>query len=344
MPISSAEISRVRAFNRDYTRRIGVLSEGLLDSPYSLTEARVMYEITHRRGVTAAELADELELDRGYLSRMLKGFEAKKLLARTTSAEDGRRQHLRLTPAGKRVFAPLERRSQQQVRAMLTALDEQRRRAVLQAMEVIQSAFVGSVVLGAPSGSTAEPSKRARLGEVPAPTTASGLNGPRAAEVSLRPHRPGDMGWVVQRHGELYCQEYGWDEEFEALVGEVTVDFIRNFDASRERCWIAEREGRRLGCILLVAKDATTAKLRLLLVEPDARGLGIGRTLVTECVRFARTAGYQKIVLWTQENLTAARRLYNEAGFRKTAEEPHHSFAHDLIAETWELELHSRPA
>lgn len=375
MPIDAAEIARVRAFNRDYTRRIGVLSEGLLDSPYSLTEVRVMYEVAHRRDVTAGELADELELDRGYLSRMLKGFEAKKLLARTASAADGRRQHLRLTPAGKRVFAPLERRSQQQVRAMLSALDDQRRRAVLQAMEVIQSAFAGSMTLGTPCGSTADPSKRARPSEVPVPSAASGRNapsaldeppappgkpsdltqtagpngsrrhnGPHAAEVSLRPHRPGDMGWVIQRHGELYCKEYGWDEEFEALVAEVAVGFIHNFDASRERCWIAEREGRRLGCIFLVAKDTTTAKLRLLLVEPDARGLGIGRTLVTECVRFARTAGYQKIVLWTQENLTAARRLYSEAGFRKTAEEPHHSFAHDLIAETWELELRAGPA
>jgi DNA-binding MarR family transcriptional regulator/GNAT superfamily N-acetyltransferase len=321
MPISAAEIARVRAFNRDYTRRIGVLSEGLLDSPYSLTEVRVMYEIAHRRDVTAGELADELELDRGYLSRMLKGFEAKKLLARTASAEDGRRQHLRLTPAGKRVFAPLERRSRQQVRAMLTALDDGRRRAVLGAMEVIQSAFASSVELGMPSGSTAP-----------------------AAEVSFRPHRPGDMGWVVQRHGELYYQEYGWDEEFEALVAEVTVDFIRNFDASRERCWIAESQGRRLGCIFLVAKDTTTAKLRLLLVEPEARGSGIGRTLVAECVHFARTAGYRKIVLWTQESLTTARRLYSEAGFRKTMEEAHNSFGHDLVAETWELELRAGPA
>jgi DNA-binding MarR family transcriptional regulator/ribosomal protein S18 acetylase RimI-like enzyme len=343
MPISSAEIARVRAFNRDYTRRIGVLSEGLLDSPYSLTEVRVMYEIAQRRDVTAGELADELELDRGYLSRMLKGFEAKKLLARTTSVADGRRQHLRLTPAGKQVFAPLERRSRQQVRAMLTALDDHRRRAVLEAMEVIQSAFGDSGEAGAPGspsapGGPADPSKT--LGSLALRTH----DRTAGAQVSLRPHRPGDMGWVIQRHGELYCQEYGWNEDFEALVAGVAVDFIRNFDSSRERCWIAEREGRRLGCIFLVAKDTTTAKLRLLLVEPDARGLGIGRTLVTECVRFARTAGYQKIVLWTQENLTAARRLYSEAGFRKTAEEAHHSFAHDLVAETWELELRAGPA
>ncbi|MDB6090013.1 MAG: MarR family transcriptional regulator [Gammaproteobacteria bacterium] len=347
MPISAAQIARVRAFNRDYTRRIGVLSEGLLHSPYSLTEVRVMYEISHRSGVTAAELADELELDRGYLSRMLKGFEGKKLLARAPSTQDGRRQHLRLTPAGKRVFASLERRSQEQVGAMLTALDEQHRRAVLGAMEVIQSAFAGSVELGLPSGSdsTAESSERAGVSDATAPIAESrSPNRPASAEVSFRPHRPGDMGWVIHRHGELYWQEYGWTDEFEALVAGITVEFIRNFDPTRERCWIAERGGRRLGCIFLVAKDTTTAKLRLLLVEPEARGLGIGRTLVTECVRFARAAGYEKIVLWTHEALTAARSLYSEAGFKRTAQEPHHSFGHDLVAETWELELRARAA
>jgi DNA-binding MarR family transcriptional regulator/GNAT superfamily N-acetyltransferase len=346
MPIPAAQIARVRAFNRDYTRRIGVLSEGLLDSPYSLTEVRVMYEIAHRRGVTAGELADELDLDRGYLSRLLKGFEAKKLLAREASAVDGRRQHLRLTPAGKRVFAPLERRSRDQVRAMLVALDEEHRGAVLEAMEVIQTAFTGSGAANSPSR-LSEPSSHSRQ---PKLTGGSRLAGERgsgkhlSAEISFRPHRPGDMGWVVQRHGELYWQEYGWNEEFEALVAGVTVDFISKLDASRERCWIAEREGCRLGCIFVVAKDATTAKLRLLLVEPEARGLGVGRALVAECVRFARAAGYQKIVLWTQENLAAARRLYGGAGFKRTAQEPHHSFGHDLVSETWELDLRAAPA
>jgi DNA-binding MarR family transcriptional regulator/GNAT superfamily N-acetyltransferase len=325
MSISPEQIASVRAFNRDYTRRIGVLSEGLLDSPYSLTEVRVMYEITHRSGVTAAELADDLDLDRGYLSRLLKRFETKKLLARTASAEDGRRQHLRLTPAGLRVFEPLERRSQGQVEDMLTALDEERRRAVLKAMEVIQSA------LGGPSS---QPTA------VPEPAEANASGSPVAAPpVTLRAHTVGDMGWVVQRHGELYHREYGWTAEFEALVAEITVEFLRKLDPARERCWIAERDGRRLGCIFLVAKDATTAKLRLLLVEPDARGLGLGRTLVNECVNFARATGYQKIVLWTQESLSAARHLYQEAGFQRTAREPHHSFGHDLVAETWELEL-----
>jgi DNA-binding MarR family transcriptional regulator/GNAT superfamily N-acetyltransferase len=305
--VSADQIARVRAFNRDYTRRIGVLSDGMLDSPYSLTEVRVMYEIAHRRDVTAGELAADLDLDRGYLSRLLKGFETKKLLVRTPSERDGRRQHLRLTPAGTRAFTPLEERSQAQVRDMLSALDEVRRRAVLTAMDTIQ-------------GALAEQSEPHR-------------------ELTLRGHRPGDMGWVVQRHGEIYHQEYGWNEEFEALVAEIAAEFVRKLDTARERCWIAEYDGRRVGCIFLVAKDATTAKLRLLLVEPDARGLGVGRTLVAECVRFAREAGYHKMVLWTQDNLTAARRIYSNEGFVKTGEEPHHSFGHDLVAETWELEL-----
>lgn len=349
MTISAEQIARVRAFNRDYTRRIGVLSEGLLDSPYSLTEVRVMYEIAHRRDITAAELADDLDLDRGYLSRLLKGFEAKKLLARTASPEDGRRQHLRLTPAGKRVFAPLERRSQEQVKGMLSALDEGRRRAVLQAMEVIQSALdgnrqVGSTETDVPSGRSAagNSAEDASRGAARAGDRGVGLSPARdATPLTLRTHRPGDMGWVVQRHGELYHQEYGWNEEFEALIAEIVAEFVRKLDPARERCWIAERAGCRLGCIFLVAKDATTAKLRLLLVEPQARGLGVGRMLVGECVRFARAAGYRKVLLWTQENLAAARHLYKKAGFERIAQEPHHSFGHDLVGETWALELRS---
>lgn len=344
MSISAEQIARVRAFNRDYTRRIGVLANGLLDSPYSLTEVRVMYEIAHRNGITAAELADELDLDRGYLSRMLKGFETKRLLARQASEEDGRRRHLRLTPAGRRVFEPLERRSQEQVRAMLADLDDDSRGAVLKAMEVIRSALGGTAAreyadrqrLGARQEVAARVDDAGRKAEVRAVSKDAGRQG---APVTLRAHRPGDMGWVVQRHGEVYFREYGWTEEFEALAAEITVEFVRKLDPSRERCWIAEHEGQRVGCIFLVAKDATTAKLRLLLVEPEARGLGVGRTLVSECVKFAREAGYQKIVLWTQENLSAARHLYTQAGFQVTAREPHRSFGHDLVAETWELEL-----
>jgi len=377
MSISAEQIARVRAFNRDYTRRIGVLADGLLDSPYSLTEVRVMYEIAHRNGITAAELADELDLDRGYLSRLLKGFETQRLLARQASQEDGRRQHLRLTPAGRRVFEPLERRSQEQVEAMLADLDEGRRGAVLKAMEVIQSALGGTsgqdhavreplaarhgVVSGRADdiarkgtgrrdeGDASRHRRDVAGGHESDAREQSGVGREEShaqahdrAPVTFRTHRPGDMGWVVHRHGEVYFREYGWTEEFEALVAEITVEFIRKLDPARERCWIAEYDGQRVGCIFLVAKDATTAKLRLLLVEPDARGLGVGRTLVTECVKFAREAGYRKIVLWTQENLNAARHLYSQAGFQVTGREPHLSFGHDLFAETWELELRAK--
>lgn len=306
MSVSNAQITQVRAFNRDYTRRIGVLSRGLLASPYSLTEVRVMYEIAHRPGITAAELGAELGLDRGYLSRILARFHTQRLLARTTVAQDARRRQLRLTPLGRRVFAPLERRSQQQARAMLSELDRSRRRAVVEAMSTIRTAF--------------------------APAS-------RVAQVTLRAHRPGDMGWVVERHGALYFEEYGWNEEFEALVAAITAEFIRKLDPARERCWIAEVDGRRAGCIFLVAGEAGAAKLRLLLVEPWARGLGLGSRLVAECVRFARAARYERVVLWTQDNLTAARHLYERAGFTRTSTEPHHSFGKDLVAETWELDL-----
>src|SRR5881275_553314 len=306
MTVSNAQISEVRAFNRDYTRRIGVLSRGLLESPYSLTEVRVMYEIAHRPGITAAELGAELGLDRGYLSRILRRFHTQRLLARTTPAQDARRRQLRLTPLGRRVFAPLERRSQQQVRSMLSPLDHSRRSAVLEAMSTLRTVF-------APAD--------------------------RRAKVTLRTHRPGDIGWVVERHGALYFEEYGWNEEFEALVASISAEFIRKLDPARERCWIAEVDGRRAGCIFLVAGEAGAAKLRLLLVEPWARGLGLGRRLVTECVRFARAAGYKRVALWTQQNLTAARHLYEQAGFKRAAREPHRSFGKDLVAETWELEL-----
>jgi GNAT superfamily N-acetyltransferase len=218
---------------------------------------------------------------------------------------------------------------------MLSALDEERRRAVLKAMDVIQGVLGG--------GTPPEASKRVRadVGEgVGSEAGVGRVSKPSAStKLILRTHRPGDMGWVVQRHGEIYHQEYGWNEEFEALVAGIVAEFVNKLDLARERCWIAERDGQRIGCIFLVAKDRVTAKLRLLLVDPAARGLGVGRRLVTECVRFARQAGYQKIVLWTQRNLSAARHLYREAGFELAAEEPHHSFGHDLVGETWELEL-----
>lgn len=307
MPISQQQISLVRAFNRDYTRRIGVLREGLLGSPYSLTQVRVMYELAHRRGVTAAELAGELALDRGYLSRLLKRFERSGWLQRRTSTRDGRRQHLGLTAQGRRILLPLERRSQAEVRRMLAPLDGARVRSVLEAMQTIQSSL------------------------------ATGQHPSQA--ITFRAHRAGDMGWVIARHGELYASQFGWNEQFEALVAQVAAGFIQKFDASRERCWIAERAGRRLGCIVVVADDAHTARLRLLLVEPDARGEGLGRELIARCLQFARECRYERMVLWTQQTLTAARSLYSQAGFVKVTEQPHHSFGVDLVGETWELKL-----
>jgi DNA-binding MarR family transcriptional regulator/GNAT superfamily N-acetyltransferase len=310
MSVSAAEIDLVRAFNRDYTRRIGVLRDGLLDSPYSLTEVRVMYELAHRRGVGAAELAADLDLDRGYLSRLLKRFERAGVLRRTLSVNDARRWHLALTARGRKAFAPLERRSQQQMRQMLSALDPPRRRTVLNAMRSIQTSF-------------AAPSSQQR----------------QQLPIRFRSHRPGDMGWVIARHGELYAAQFGWDVQFEALVARIAGQFLHKLDSSRERCWIAERAGQRLGCVFLVAAARRTARLRLLLVEPEARGAGLGRELITRCIEFARVAGYRRLKLWTQHSLSAARHLYIQAGFVKTSERPHHSFGHDLVGETWELAL-----
>jgi len=332
MSVTAEQIARVRAFNRDYTRRIGVLGEGLLDSPYSLTEVRVMYEVAHRPGITAGELTEELGVDKGYMSRILKRFEARKLVARQPSAKDGRRHHLRLTPAGKKVFTPLDRRSQQQVRVTLSALDQSGREAVLGAMSTIQSRLSHQSVPAAPDPQLRGASEADEASKDANPT-----------QFTLRTHQPGDMGWIVERHGATYYKEYGWNREFEALVAEIAGDFLRNLDPARHRCWIAEREGSRVGSILLMAdtNDESAARLRLLLVEPQARGMGLGRALVAECVRFAKSAGYKRIVLWTQENLAAARRLYADAGFIVTARWRHHSFGRDLMAETWELTLSS---
>lgn len=300
-------ISAVRAFNRFYTQRIGVLEEGLLASPFTLAEARVLYELGWRGSTTAGELARDLGLDAGYLSRILLNFTRRKLITRTRSEQDGRQQHVTLTEAGQEAFATIDARSQAEIGAMLAGLGAAERRALMGAMETIQR-----------------------------------LLGPRReqpAMVVLRHHEPGDMGWVVQRHGALYAQEYGWDGTFEALVAKIVANFLEHFDPSCERCWIAELEGRPVGSVFLVKKAEGVAQLRLLLVEPEARGLGIGGRLVDECTRFARQAGYRSIVLWTNSVLTSARRIYERAGYRLTASEPHHSFGHDLVGETWELEL-----
>ncbi len=302
--MSESPVAAVRRFNRFYTRRIGILNEGHLRSPFSLAEVRVLYELAHRD-----ELAQELDLDAGYLSRILRRFQTQGLLARTPSAADGRQSHLRLTDAGRETFTALNARSSDEIAAMLAALSPAEQRRLVEAMRAIERLL----------GARAEP---------------------RTPYV-LRPHQPGDIGWVIHRHGALYAQEYGWDERFEALVAEIAAKFIRDFDPRRERCWIAERDGESVGSVFLVRHpDAEgVAKLRLLLVEPSARGLGIGTRLVDECVRFARRAGYRTITLWTQSVLHAARRIYEHAGFRLVREEPHTSFGHDLVGETWEMTL-----
>lgn len=297
----------VRGFNRFYTRQLGLLDPGYLHSPFSLTEVRVLYELAHRDGPTAADLASDLGLDAGYLSRILLGFRKRGLLGREASERDGRRTHLSLTPKGRRAFAPLEAQANQQIAAMLKKLPVEDGRKLTDAMQTIEA------LLG--------PNPRA------------------AGAYLLREHRPGDMGFVVHRHGVLYAQEYGYDMTFEALVAEIAAKFVQHFDAQQERCWIAETGGAIVGSVFLVKQSKTAAKLRLLLAEPAARGLGIGGRLIEECIRFARQARYRKIVLWTQSELLPARRLYEKAGFKLIATAPHHSFGKDLVAETWELKL-----
>ena len=306
-PAVSANIETIRQFNRFYTRQIGVLDEGLLKSPYSLTEVRVLYELAHRKQPTAKSLCSDLGLDAGYLSRILTNFEKRGLLEKRPSESDGRKNLLSLTAEGRKVLAPLEARSQQEVAGMLAKLPVSQQSQLLKAMLSIQT-------LLSPESKTRTP-------------------------YVLRSHRPGDMGWVVHRHGVLYSQEYGYDERFEALVAEIVAEFIQNLDPKRERCWIAERGEEIVGSIFLVKKSRTVAKLRLLLVEPSARGLGLGKRLVDECIRFGRAVGYKKIVLWTQSELRAARHLYEMAGFQLIEEKPHQSWGQNLTAEIWELKL-----
>jgi DNA-binding MarR family transcriptional regulator/N-acetylglutamate synthase-like GNAT family acetyltransferase len=297
----------VRHFNRFYTARIGVLQEGFLHSPFSLAQVRVLYELAHRPHATAAELARDLDLDPGYLSRILGGFLKRGLLDRTTSDRDGRERVLALTAPGRAAFAPLDSSQRDEVAALLANLDDADQQRLVAAMSSIEA------LLGEPAADQ--------------------------QPFVVRAHQPGDMGWVVQRHGELYAAEYGWDVHFEALVAKIVAKFIEHLDPRRERCWIAERRGERVGCVFLVKDTRATAKLRLFVVDPQARGLGLGTHLVDECVRFARAAGYRKVRLWTQSVLLAARHIYAKAGFKPIAEEPHHSFSHDLVAETWELRL-----
>jgi len=302
----------VRHFNRFYTRQIGVLQEHLLESPFSLTEVRVLYELAHREKANASQLCRELGLDAGYLSRIVHGFGKRGLIEKKASAEDGRQIVLRMTAAGRKVFATLNLQSSQQVETMLGGLAEADRGWLVESMRRIEQLLTPS---------------KAQL-----------------PPYILRPPQAGDLGWVVHRHGVLYSREYGYDERFEALVAEIVAEYVHKLDLKRERCWIAERNGEPVGTIFLVRKTDSIAKLRLLLVEPSARGLGIGQRLVDECVRFAQQAGYRKIILWTQSELKAARAIYQSAGFRLVEEKPHQSWGRtDLVAEVWELKLARRP-
>jgi DNA-binding MarR family transcriptional regulator/GNAT superfamily N-acetyltransferase len=313
MPKATDRVSAVRRFNRFYTRQIGLLGKGYLDSPFTLAEVRVLYELAHRESPAASEVAKALGLDAGYLSRMLLGFRRRGYLARKASERDARRSHLSLTKKGRAAFGALEVKSEAEVAAMIERLSvgDQRRLAV--AMGTIEEL----------------------LGERAEPKTPYPLRTPYL----LRTHEAGDIGWVIHRHGVLYAEEYGWDERFEALVARIAAEFIETFDPQRERCWIAERDGARVGSVMLVKKSDRVAKLRLLLVEPSARGLGIGGRLVEECVRFARQARYRKITLWTQSLLYAARAIYRKAGFHLVKRERRESFGHKLVSETWELTL-----
>jgi DNA-binding MarR family transcriptional regulator/predicted GNAT family acetyltransferase len=304
-PSLDQRIATVRRFSRFYTRVIGALREGLLQSRFSLAEARVLYELAHRAEPTATELARDLEMDAGYLSRMLQAFERDGLLARSASGTDRRQNLLSLTAAGAEAFAPLDARSRAEVGALLAGLSEPAQSDLITAMRRIE-ALLGTS---------------------------------RPATWLLRQHGPGDIGWVIARHGALYADEYAFDHRFEALVAQVAGGFLAGHDPARERCWIAERDGVNVGSVFLVRKSDEMAKLRLLIVEPTARGLGIGRRLVAECIAFARQAGYRGITLWTNDILLAARAIYQQAGFRLVASSPHCDFGPRCIGEDWELTL-----
>jgi DNA-binding MarR family transcriptional regulator/GNAT superfamily N-acetyltransferase len=295
-------VAAVRAFNRFYTDVIGLLDEGLLETPYSLTEARVLFELGQREATEVSELREATGMDAGYLSRILSGFQRGGLVTRRRSSEDGRRQVILLTTKGRRAFRTLDRRSGREVERLLEPLPDEGQRRLLGAMAAIREVLERG-------------------------TTDTGF--------VLRPLGPGDHGWVVYRHGVLYDQEYGWDETFEALVARIVADHVTDRDPRREAAWIAEVDGRRAGCVFCCRRDDQVAQLRLLLVEPWARGMGIGTRLVEECVRFAERAGYRHIMLWTNDVLEDARRVYERAGFVLKEEEPHTSFGHELVGQNW---------
>jgi DNA-binding MarR family transcriptional regulator/GNAT superfamily N-acetyltransferase len=305
---AAARIDAVRRFNRFYTRKIGVLRKGYLDSPFSLPEARVLYELDRRKNATASDIAAALDLDQGYLSRLLQQFEKRGLVTRTASKEDARRSHLSLTARGKKAFAPLDVRSQHDAVDLLTRLPDAEQQRIVSAMATIE-------------GLSGEPAEKAK-------------------SYILREPRTGDFGWIVSRHAELYWQEYRWGWPFEGICAQIVADFINKFDPKKERCWIAEMNGENVGTVMLVKDDKPgVARLRLLLVDPKARGLKLGGRLVDECVKFARKAGYKSMTLWTHENLTAARAIYAKAGFTLTSSEKKKSFGQKVVAEYWDMRL-----
>jgi DNA-binding MarR family transcriptional regulator/GNAT superfamily N-acetyltransferase len=304
--VPDEQVAVVREFNRFYTSVLGLLGEGLLDTPYSLTEARVIFELARADEIEVSHLRRWLDIDAGYLSRLLARFETDGLATRTRSPADARKQVISLTSTGRAVFANLDARSSDQIRALLARLSADGRQRVTAAMTGIR--------------------------EIIAPSA-------RPAALVLRPPVPGDLGWVVQRHGALYAAEYGWDASFEALVARIVADYAARGDQRREAAWIAEAGGQPAGCVFCMRKTDTTAQLRLLLVEPHARGLGVGSRLVGECISFARRAGYAEVMLWTNDVLHAARRIYQRAGFRLVASRPHHSYGHDLVGQDWLLPL-----
>ncbi len=322
---AAGRIAAVRQFNRFYTRRAGLLSNAMYGSDFSLAEMRVLWELAHHAGVTARELEERLGLDPGYMSRILRGFRDRGLARAVTAKHDGRVRHLELTPRGRKAFAPFERRSGEEVRASMAHLSDADEERLVGAMRSIASLL-----------------ERDRAGTDPGQTGVRPRSDPGAA-FALREPRPGDYGWIIHRHGVLYAREYAWDATFEALVAEIVSRFVRDFQPKRERCWVAERGGEIVGCIFLVERSATVSQLRLLLVEPAARGLGVGTELVRQCIEFARAAGYRKMTLWTNDILHSARRIYRRAGFMLVASEAHTSFGHRLVGQNWELKLFTKP-
>ena len=300
-------IETVRDFNRFYTRQIGLLEESLLESDFTLTECRVLYELAHRTAPTAAQIGNALGLDAGYLSRILAKFEQRKLVRRTDSKQDVRAVHVSLTAAGRKAFAPIDAAAREHINGLLKPLAASDVGALTEAMGVVRR------VLG---DARAEPKA-----------------------YQLRDLKPGDVGWIVHRQAVLYTREYDWDQTYEALVAEILGAFIKSYDRQRERSWIAEREGQIIGSVFVMQKTEDVAQLRLLYVEPSARGLGLGRHLVDECIRFTRAKGYKKLTLWTNDCLTAARKIYQAAGFKLVKEEKHHSFGKNLVGQTWDLDL-----